>query len=209
MGGRAVSSLKAMPDQTSSARQLSERFVEALDLARQLHANQTRKGSGIPYLAHLLSVAALVLEDGGTEEEAIAALLHDAIEDQGGAPVRQLIAGRFGEQVAAIVSGCTDADGAPKPPWRERKEAYLRHLRTASPAVLRVSNADKLHNARATLCDYRQLGEALWSRFHGGKAGTLWYYRALAETFQALRSGWLVDELARTVAEMEALAGEG
>lgn len=196
-----------MSDQLLPTTLLSPRFVEALDLARQLHAHQTRKGSAIPYLAHLLSVTALVLEDGGDEEEAIAALLHDAIEDQGGAPVRQMIAQRFGEGVAAIVSGCTDADSTPKPPWRERKEAYLRHLHTASPAVLRVSNADKLHNARATLCDYRQVGEALWSRFHGGKAGTLWYYRAVTEAFQALRSGWLVDELARTVAEMEELAG--
>lgn len=187
------------------ATQLSARFVAALDYARQLHSQQVRKGTQTPYIAHLLSVSALVLEDGGDEDEAIAALLHDAIEDQGGTATRAEILHRFGSRVTAIVDGCTDAETIPKPPWRSRKLAYLQHLQTASAEVLRVSNADKLHNARATLSDYRQLGEELWPRFNGGKEGTLWYYRILADTFARLRVGPLVDELLRAVAELEYL----
>lgn len=185
--------------------QLTGRFVAALDYARQLHGQQVRKGTQTPYIAHLLSVAALVLEDGGDEDEAIAALLHDAIEDQGGGATRDEIRRRFGLRVTEIVDGCTDAETIPKPPWRTRKLAYLVELQTASAEILRVSNADKLHNARATLMDYRLLGEELWSRFNGGKEGTLWYYRILVDTFERLRSGPLVEELRHTVAELERL----
>jgi GTP pyrophosphokinase len=185
---------------------LTSRFQDALNLAFELHQNQIRKGSGVPYMAHLMGVASLVLEDGGSEDEAIAGLLHDAVEDQGGAATLELIRSRFGEAVAAIVAGCTDADTLPKPPWRPRKEAYLAHLRTASPEVRRVSSADKLYNARAILADYRMVGEALWSRFTGGKAGSLWYYRGLVEVFRETGVTPLVEELDRVVTEIEKLS---
>jgi (p)ppGpp synthase/HD superfamily hydrolase len=185
---------------------LSARFEEALILAVRWHAGQMRKETTIPYIAHLLGVASLVLEQGAGEDEAIAALLHDAVEDQGGAVALEEIRRRFGDGVAEIVAGCTDAWTTPKPPWRERKEAYIAHLRQASASVRLVSAADKLHNARAILADYRALGEALWSRFNGGKEGTLWYYRALVETLQAADPTPLVEELDRVVSEIERLA---
>ncbi len=184
---------------------LSERFTEALTFATQLHANQIRKGSGVPYIAHLLGVASIALEYGASEEEAIAALLHDAIEDQGGAATREEIRRRFGDKITEIVDGCTDADTIPKPPWQQRKEAYIAHIPTASASVRLVSAADKLHNAQSILKDYRLLGEDLWQRFHGGKEGTLWYYRALVDAFRANGSSPIVDELDRVVSELENL----
>jgi GTP pyrophosphokinase len=184
----------------------SPRFRDALLYAAQLHAEQTRKGSGTPYIAHLLAVAAIVLEHGGSEDEAIAALLHDAIEDQGGDATRQEIRRRFGDAVTAIVEGCTDTDQTPKPPWRARKEAYLAHLATASASVRLVSAADKLHNARTLVSDYRQLGEALWQRFNGGRDGTLWYYRELVKAYRRAGTSPLVEELARIVDELHGLA---
>lgn len=184
---------------------LSQRFTEALVLATELHAQQIRKGSGVPYIAHLLGVAAIVLEYGGNEDEAIAALLHDAIEDQGGATTRELIRSRFGDDVTAIVDGCTDADTIPKPPWRDRKEAYLTHLRQVSPSVKLVSTADKLYNARSILKDYQQVGEALWERFHGKKDGTLWYYRSLVAVLSETGVTPLVTELQQVVAQLESL----
>ena len=186
---------------------LSDRFDEALVFAARLHAAQKRKGTQIPYVAHLLSVAAIVLEDGGSEDEAIAALLHDAVEDQGGRATRNLIRENFGERVAEIVDGCTDAEGFPKPSWQKRKERYVAHIREAAAEVRRVSAADKLHNARAILADYRVVGEALWKRFSGGRDGTLWYYRALIEAFRTHGRAAVVDELDRVVTEVEALAG--
>jgi (p)ppGpp synthase/HD superfamily hydrolase len=185
---------------------LSARFEEALILAVRWHAGQMRKETTIPYIAHLLGVASLVLEQGADEDEAIAALLHDAVEDQGGMVALGEIRRRFGDRVAEIVAGCTDAWTTPKPPWRERKGAYIAHLRQASASVRLVSAADKLHNARSILADYRVLGDALWSRFNGGKAGTLWYYRALVETLRSIDSTPLVEELARVVSEIERLA---
>jgi (p)ppGpp synthase/HD superfamily hydrolase len=185
---------------------LSARFEEALILAVRWHAGQVRKETTIPYMAHLLGVASLVLEQGADEDEAIAALLHDAVEDQGGAVALEEIRRRFGDGVAEIVAGCTDAWTTPKPPWRERKEAYIAHLRQAPASVRLVSAADKLHNARAILADYRALGEALWSRFNGGKAGTLWFYRALVETLRSIDPTPLVEELDRVVSEIERLA---
>ena len=182
---------------------LSERFTDALTYATKLHANQVRKGSGVPYVAHLLGVASIALEYGANEEEAIAALLHDAVEDQGGAPTREEIRRRFGDTVTAIVDGCTDADTTPKPPWRQRKEAYIAHIPTASPSVLLVSAADKLHNARSILRDYKILGESVWERFKGGKDGTLWYYRALVEAFRQACSMPIIDELEQVVSELE------
>jgi GTP pyrophosphokinase len=184
---------------------LSNRFTEALVFAHQLHAEQIRKGSGVPYIAHLLGAASIALEYGANEDEAIAALLHDAIEDQGGDTARLEIRQRFGDTVTAIVDGCTDADTIPKPPWRQRKETYIAHLASASPSVLLVSCADKLHNARSILTDYRQIGEALWERFQGGKSGTLWYYRALVAAFRQVSSMPIVEDLNRVVSELEKL----
>lgn len=185
---------------------LTSRFEEALGFAYRLHATQTRKGTSIPYIAHLLAVTALVISDGGDEDQAIAALLHDAVEDQGGLPTLQQIRSRFGERVARIVDGCTDAYGSPKPPWRERKERYLDHLKSAPPEVLRVSLADKLHNARSILRDLRQNGDDTWNRFHGGKSGTLWYYHTLVQVFQGKFESPMVAEFAQVVGEIESLA---
>ncbi|GAP20627.1 guanosine polyphosphate pyrophosphohydrolase [Leptolinea tardivitalis] len=182
---------------------LSERFKDALWRATDLHANQSRKGSGVPFVAHLLGVASLVLEYGGTEDEAIAALLHDAVEDQGGQRTREMIADKYGATIAQIVDGCTDSDTIPKPPWRERKEAYIAHIATASPSVLLVSACDKLYNARSILADYRVMGEEIWERFKGGKKdGTLWYYQALVEAYKKTGQHRVYDELERTVREI-------
>lgn len=186
--------------------ELSARFEEALILATRLHAGQRRKGKDVPYIAHLLAVTSLVLEHGGGEEEAIAALLHDAIEDHGDKVSLEEIRERFGERVALIVEGCSDATSLPKPPWRERKEAYVTHLREASEAERLVSGADKLHNAWSILTDYRTKGEDLWERFNGGREGTLWYYRTLVETFQAAGPTPLVEALEWVVTEIERLA---
>ena len=186
---------------------LSNRFNQALTFAAELHAQQQRKGSGVPYVAHLLGVTSLALEYGANEDEAIAALLHDAIEDQGGVATAAEIRRRFGDNVVTIVEACTDADSTPKPPWRERKELYLSHLPTASPSVLLVSASDKLHNSRSILQDYRAVGEAVWDRFNGGKIGTLWYYRALVEAFRPTAvNPSLFAELERTVTAIEQLA---
>lgn len=186
--------------------QLTSRFEDALLFATRLHITQARKGTATPYIAHLLSVTALVLEHDGSEDEAIAALLHDAAEDQGGYETLDEIRTRFGETVAAIVAGCTDSYHTPKPPWRARKEAYLAHLRTASPQVVRVSLADKLHNSRSILTDFRLCGDVIFERFTGGQAGTLWYYRALADSFATLDAPpALLDEFQRVVAELEQL----
>ena len=187
---------------------LSTRFEEALVLATCLHADQTRKGTAIPYISHLLAVTAIVLEHGGNEDEAIAALLHDAIEDQGGATTREEIRRQFGDRVVEIVDGCTDTDVMPKPPWRERKEAYLAHIIEATGSVRLVSAADKLHNARAILEDYRIIGEALWNRFNGGKEGTLWYYRSAVDALRKVGTTPLIEELDRVVSEIEYLAKE-
>jgi len=185
--------------------QLSARFGDALVFANYLHAQQLRKGGTIPYIAHLLSVAAIVLENGGDENEAIAALLHDAIEDQGGDATRQEIQRRFGAVVVEIVNGCTDADTTPKPPWQARKEAYLAHLCTAPSSVLLVSAADKLHNLRSLREDYALVGELLWQRFKTGKQGTLWYYRSLVEVYNARYPTPLTTELTRVFHELEAM----
>jgi (p)ppGpp synthase/HD superfamily hydrolase len=184
---------------------LSHRYARALRFAFSLHAQHQRKGGGVPYVAHLLSVSALVLEYGGDEDLAIAALLHDAVEDQGGVPTGYLIRSEFGDVVADIVDGCTDSVAIPKPPWRARKEQYLAHLQHASPAILLVSSCDKLHNARSVVSDLRTVGEQVWSRFAGGKDGSLWYYRSLAATFTQL-GALPADELARTVAIMNDLS---
>lgn len=161
-----------------------------------------------PYVAHLLAVTALVLEHGGTEAQAVAALLHDAIEDhpRGGRTREEKIRERFGEAVLAIVEACTDADSHPKPPWRERKDRYLAHLPELSAEARLVALADKVHNARAILADFRAVGDAVFQRFNAGKAETLWCYPSLADAFTKLDGGGLASELERTVAEIERLA---
>lgn len=184
---------------------LTHRFEEALAFANQLHGQQVRKGTLIPYVSHVISVAAIVLEHGGDEHEAIAALLHDAVEDQGGKRVSDEIPRRFGDRVADVVAGCTDADEIPKPPWRQRKEAYLAHLGDAPASLRLVSAADKLHNARAIVADYRALGDDLWNRFNSTKSENLWYYRSLLQVFTTAGPSPLIDELARVVAELEGM----
>jgi (p)ppGpp synthase/HD superfamily hydrolase len=190
------------------ARAFSSRFEEALVYAYRLHANQIRKGTNIPYISHLLAVTSIVIENGGTEDEAIAALLHDAVEDQGGSKTREQIRRRFGNNVAAIVDGCTDTDQIPKPPWRERKERYIEHLQHAPASVRLISLADKIHNARSILNDYQINGDEVWTRFKGGKEGSLWYYRELVEAFMKHGATPMVEELDRVVTEIERLASE-
>jgi (p)ppGpp synthase/HD superfamily hydrolase len=162
---------------------LGPRFLRAFEFAAEKHAGQARKGSTIPYIAHLMGVASLVLEAGGDQDLAIAALLHDVVEDCGGAPMLKEVRKRFGARVAKIVDECTDADSYPKPPWRERKEKYLRRLKKADADTRLVSAADKLNNVRSILSDYRAIGELVWARFNGGRDGTLWYYRVLLDEF--------------------------
>jgi (p)ppGpp synthase/HD superfamily hydrolase len=188
----------------ASPRLLGSRFERALRYAFRKHAGQSRKGTRVPYISHLLSVAGLVLESGGDEDLAIAALLHDAVEDCGGLPVLTEVRRKFGKRVASIVEGCSDSMGDPKPPWRERKVRYLAHLRGAGVGERLVSAADKLHNARTVLHDYRELGEPIFERFKGKRDGTLWYYRALANEFKR-RPNRLGGELERIVTELEAL----
>jgi 5'-deoxynucleotidase YfbR-like HD superfamily hydrolase len=188
---------------------LTPKFAEALAYASDAHWGQPRKGTRIPYVSHLLAVAALVLEDGGDETEAIAALLHDAGEDAGGDPRVRDIERRFGPDVAAIVKGCTDTTDTPKPPWRPRKEAYLAHLRVASPRVLRVSAADKLHNLTATARDYRAEGEALWARFNAARYDLLWYYDALTTVFEERGPHGLARELRRTFRDLAVAIAAG
>jgi (p)ppGpp synthase/HD superfamily hydrolase len=194
-----------MPEQTTTPT-LSGRFDDALAYASRLHRTQTRKGGDIPYVGHLLSVASLVIEGGGTETQAIAGLLHDAVEDQGGAPVLAEIRSTFGDDVATIVAECSDTDVVPKPPWKKRKQDYIDHLGDASEATILVSLADKLDNARAILRDYRTDGDDLWQRFsiHDPQQH-LWYYRSLLAVYQVRNSTWLVAELERVLGELAGL----
>ena len=148
---------------------LSERFDNALAFASKLHRHQVRKGVDVPYISHLLAVCSLVIENGGSEDQAIAALLHDAAEDQGGAAMLSEIRARYGDAVAAIVADCTDAWEEPKPAWRERKERYLASLAAKPKTSLLVSLADKVHNARSILADHRAVGADVWTRFTGGE----------------------------------------
>jgi len=183
---------------------LSRKFEEALVYASVVHAGQIRKATGIPYIGHLLGVASIAFEYGADENEAIGALLHDAAEDAGGAARIEDIRVRFGEKVATIVEGCTDTLETPKPPWRERKEKYLAHLKETDASTRLVSAADKLFNARSILRELRQRGDAIWARFSGGKKDRLWYYRALVTAFrQHGDHSDLIDELDRVVTEIE------
>ena len=194
-----------MSEKFANERLLSPAFNDAVIWALDLHAKQLRKGTDIPYVSHLMMVTANVLEAGGTETEAIAAILHDAVEDT--AATVEEVRDRFGDEVAAIVDSCTDADVIPKPPWKERKLAYIKHLKEAPESVLIVSMSDKLHNSGAILADYRDIGEALWDRFSGGREGTLWYYTELAKVFEGKASGRtrrLAESISRTVKSLVA-----
>jgi (p)ppGpp synthase/HD superfamily hydrolase len=196
----------AFHNSMNDTQNLSSRFEEALLFANRLHARQKRKSTNTPYIAHLLSVTALVLEAGGSEDEAIAALLHDAVEDQGGKKTLREIEKRFGAQVAKIVESCSDAYTFPKPPWKFRKETYIAHIPDATPEARRVSLADKLHNARSILRDLHLNGDETWTKFNGGKKGTLWYYRTLLDSFMALDENYLIAELERVVSQIEEIS---
>ena len=185
---------------------LSPKFEQALAYAATIHAGQTRKGTGIPFIVHLMSVASIALEYGAGEEEAIGALLHDAAEDAGGAARLEDIRIRFGAKVAEIVEGCTEPQTSPKPPWRARKAALIAHIPRALESIRRVAAADKLHNARTILKDLRVLGDSVWDRYSGGKEGMLWYYRCLVQAFKTAGVSPLVEELERVVVEVERLS---
>ncbi len=185
---------------------LGDRFEAALVMTYRLHRSQVRKGSPVPYVAHLLSVAALVLEDGGDEDEAIAALLHDAVEDQGGSVIRELVRVTFGDRVCEIIDGCTESMVQPKPPWKERKLLHLEKVVTASVSVRRVTMADKLHNVRSLLADYERFGEELWARFGGGKVGTIWYYQEMVKRLQVGESVGMMRSLSEAVGRLEGLS---
>ena len=178
---------------------LSGRFDEAFAYAHQIHGDQRRKGTEAPYIGHLMGVASIVLDDGGSEAEAIAALLHDAAEDHGGRQRLAEIHARFGAEVARIVEDCTDSWDTPKAPWAERKQAYIHHARKLSPSSLRVSAADKVHNAYAILRDLRNVGEAVWARFTAAPDDVMAYYEGLVRAYREAGGGRLVDELDRIV----------
>ncbi len=194
----------------TNATALTDRFDRALLYATHVHGGQLRKGSGVPYIAHLLAVAATVLEYDGCEDMAIAALLHDAVEDQGGEPRLADIRNRFGARVADIVRSCSDSTvnasaGQPKEDWHLRKTRYVEHLGTARKDALLVSLADKVHNTRAILRDLRkpEVGAAVWGRFKASKQDTLWHYRELAKAFRTHLPGQLADELGEIVDALE------
>ena len=186
---------------------LSARFLEALTYSANLHAAQVRKGTDVPYVSHLVAVCSLVLEDGGDEDQAIAGLLHDAIEDQPrqGKTAKE-IARKFGARVLGIVEACTDAMTHPKRPWIERKKEYVARARTHSPEARRVSLADKLHNTRSILTDLRQIGDAVWDRFNATPDEILWYYRSLVGVYSEAGPSRLSDELDLVVTELEQLS---
>ncbi len=186
---------------------LGIRLQKAFRYAAEKHAGQTRKQTAVPYLSHLMAVASLVLEGGGDEDLAVAALLHDVVEDCGGMPRLREVRKTFGARVAKIVEGCTDSFSDPKLPWIVRKEAYLKRLKHENAETRLVSASDKLHNVRTVLADYRRDGESIWKRFSGGREGTLWYYRALNEEFQRRRPNRITRELARAVRELDELVG--
>jgi (p)ppGpp synthase/HD superfamily hydrolase len=184
---------------------LGKRFDDALGYALRLHRKQARKGKNVPYAAHLLGTAGTVLDFGGDEAQAIAALLHDAAEDHGGRKRLERIRKRFGRAVANMVEDCTDTFEKKKPEWRPRKQAYIASLPAKRRRSLLVSAADKLDNARAIVSDLRKDGPATLDRFNG-KRDTVWYFRELVNTFKKLKIGPVAEELEAAVKEMTALA---
>ena len=193
---------------------LTARFDEALAFASQVHRMQSRKGGAIPYIAHLLAVTALVLENGGDEDTAIAALLHDTVEDQGGLPMLERVRAAFGPRVATIVMEVSDNEGDPKPPWKTRKQQFITAIPTLSKEARLIALADKLHNVRSTIDEFRRVGDVVWTRFHGRRDGTLWYYREVLAALNVPRPETqvtnepLLDELTRAIKELFALARE-
>lgn len=192
---------------------LTNRFTDAFAYAHDAHLGKTRKDTKIPYIAHLMGVTSLVLQYGGTEDEAIGALLHDAAEDAGGYDRLADIEARFGPHVAAIVHGCSDSFETPKKAWLERKRAYIEHVARVSPSAILVSVSDKIHNVGSIIADYRTEGDRLWSRFNpdAGKTGTVWYYRSLVTAYRATSASAphtpAVEELDRLVSQLEAMTG--
>jgi (p)ppGpp synthase/HD superfamily hydrolase len=196
---------KTSPQGARRRVKLGSRFLRAFDFAADKHRTQTRKASTIPYIAHLIGVTSLVLEAGGDEDLAIAALLHDVVEDCGGEKMLTEVRRRFGKRVADIVDGCTDAYEMPKPPWHERKVSYINRLKKENSDTRLVSAADKLHNVRSILSDYRALGESVWTRFNGGREGTLWYYLTLRDEFLRSEPNRITLDLDLAVQELESL----
>jgi len=187
--------------------EFSHRFEEAFLMANRLHAGQHRKKSPLPYIVHLMGVAVLVAEYGGDEDQVIAAFLHDAVEDQGGAATREQIRRRFGDRVTRMVDDCTDTDKTPKPPWKPRKQAYIDHLEhEAAEDSLLVSAADKLYNVRTIIAGLREHGDQFFDRFSAKKEGTLWYYRELVECFTRRGPQPIAEHLSRAVDQLERLA---
>lgn len=185
---------------------LSPKFALALQFANEIHGTQQRKGAGAPYISHLMAVSASVLEYGGTETEAIAALLHDAAEDCGGRPMLDTVRVMFGDAVADIVEACTDTMEEPKPDWRPRKQAYVAHLASASPSVKLVAGCDKLHNLQTTLRDLRTGQPAdYWKRFSEGAESQAWYYEACGK---ALEGSLASADFHRAFAEFLAILKE-
>lgn len=194
----------------SATLHLTSRFTRAVDYARQVHVGR-RKGTDVPYMAHLLGVASLVMGESGhvpfpvTEDMVVAALLHDAVEDEGGRPRLLDIEATFGKDVAAIVEGCTDSfeeDSSKKQRWEARKAAYIKRLPKEPPETLLVSAADKLYNARAILEDYRELGPKVWERFNRGRDQQLWYFDKLLEIYEKKFQHRIIGELRRVVEEL-------
>lgn len=182
-----------------TTRQLSGRLDDAFRYAHDVHGVQRRKGTDTPYIGHLMGVCSIVIDDGGAEDEAIAALLHDAAEDHGGRDRLADIRTRFGDAVARIVEDCTDSWETPKRPWMERKREYIRHARSLPVPSRRVSAADKVHNAYAILRDLRNTGEAVWARFNATPDDVMAYYEGLVRAYREAGGGTLVDELDRIV----------
>lgn len=186
---------------------LGPRLQKAFRYAAEQHAGQTRKQTAVPYLSHLMAVTSLVLEGGGEEDLAIAALLHDVVEDCGGTPRLREVRRMFGARVSKIVEGCTDSFSDPKLPWMVRKTEYLKRLKHEDAETRLVSASDKLHNVRTVIADYRRDGESIWKRFSGKREGTLWYYRALNEEFQRRKANRITRELAMAVRELDKMVG--
>lgn len=195
-----------MSEQTTTPR-LTDQFAKAMVYAERKHHTQVRKGGDIPYVGHLLSVAGLVINDNGSEAQAIAALLHDAVEDAGGPETLHEIRAEFGDEVARIVEECSDTDKEPKPPWRKRKQDYIDHLADVGDDTLLVSVADKLDNARSMLRDYHEHGPSLWQRFTVKNPDDhLWYFGGLLDAYRARGlNSWMVDELSRVTDELKSL----
>ncbi len=192
---------------------LTSRFDDALRFASDAHRHQRRKDGSIPYIAHLLAVTSLVLENGADEDTAIAALLHDTVEDQGGLAMLKKVKAEFGERVAAIVMEVSDNEGDPKPPWRLCKEQFIASIPTLSPEARLIALADKLHNVRSTILGYERIGEKVWTRFTGRRDGTLWYYREVLKAFRGTGSTDVTNEpllqdLTRAINELFIMAGE-